>query len=191
VAQFEAEFDADGLLQSITPGTGTTFDAVGGEIAFSLPSGPVTMSTGRIGESGGLTQIGSSYQPLNIGANGSPAGELQAVEVNEDGRVQAIYNTGIRRDLYQIPVADVSNPDGMTAAGNQAYRVSADSGDIYLWDAGDGPAGDISGYSLMESNTDIAAELTSLIETQRAYSSNAKIVQTVDEMLQETTNLKR
>jgi flagellar hook protein FlgE len=43
----------------------------------------------------------------------------------------------------------------------------------------------------MESNTDIAAELTSLIETQRAYSSNAKIVQTVDEMLQETTNLKR
>jgi flagellar hook protein FlgE len=43
----------------------------------------------------------------------------------------------------------------------------------------------------MESNTDIAAELTNLIETQRAYSSNATIVQTVDEMLQETTNLKR
>ena len=191
IAQFEAEFDANGVLQSITPGAGATFDGVEGEIAFTLPSGPVTMSTGRIGESNGLTQIGSSYQPLNIGSNGSPAGELQTVEVSEDGRVQAIYNTGVRRDLYQIPVADVSNPDGMTAAGNQAYRVSADSGDIYLWDAGDGPAGDISGYSLMESNTDIAAELTSLIETQRAYSSNAKIVQTVDEMLQETTNLKR
>ena len=43
----------------------------------------------------------------------------------------------------------------------------------------------------MESTTDIAAELTDLIETQRAYSSNAKIGQTVDEMLQETTNLKR
>jgi len=120
-----------------------------------------------------------------------PLVQVQTIEVSEDGRVQAIYNTGIRRDLYQIPVAEVSNPDGMTAAGNQAYRVSADSGDVYLWDAGDGPAGDISGYSLMESNTDIAAELTSLIETQRAYSSNAKIVQTVDEMLQETTNLKR
>jgi len=88
-------------------------------------------------------------------------------------------------------VADVPNPNGMTAANNQAYRVSADSGDLYFWDAGSGPAGDYAGYALMESNTDIARELTQLIETQRAYSSNAKIIQTVDEMLQETTNLKR
>ena len=39
--------------------------------------------------------------------------------------------------------------------------------------------------------TDVAAELTNLIQTQRAYSSNAKVIQTVDEMLQETTNIKR
>ena len=44
---------------------------------------------------------------------------------------------------------------------------------------------------LMLDLTDIANELTQLIQTQRAYSSNAKIIQTVDEMLQETTNLKR
>jgi flagellar hook protein FlgE len=37
----------------------------------------------------------------------------------------------------------------------------------------------------------VAAELTQLIQTQRAYSSNAKIITTVDEMLQETTNMKR
>ena len=36
-----------------------------------------------------------------------------------------------------------------------------------------------------------ATELTSMIQTQRAYSSNAKVIQTVDEMLQETTNIKR
>ena len=39
--------------------------------------------------------------------------------------------------------------------------------------------------------TDVAGELTNLIQTQRAYSSNAKVIQTVDEMLQETTNIKR
>jgi len=39
---------------------------------------------------------------------------------------------------------------------------------------------------------DVAAELTNMIRTQRAYSSNANVViQTVDEMLQETTNIKR
>ena len=77
------------------------------------------------------------------------------------------------------------------AIDNQSFRVTRDSGSLYLWDPGSGPAGDVVGYTLMESNTDIATELTNLIETQRAYSSNAKIVQPVDEMLQETTNLKR
>ncbi len=81
--------------------------------------------------------------------------------------------------------------NGLNALDSQAFSVSASSGSLYLWDAGSGPVGSISGFSLMESTTDIAAELTDLIETQRAYSSNAKIVQTVDEMLQETTNLKR
>ena len=57
--------------------------------------------------------------------------------------------------------------------------------------AGSGPTGSIQGFARENSTTDIANELTQLIQTQRAYSSNAKIIQTVDEMLQETTNLKR
>ena len=49
----------------------------------------------------------------------------------------------------------------------------------------------LGGYAREASTTDVAEELTYLISTQRAYSSNAKIIQTVDEMLQETTNIKR
>ena len=60
-----------------------------------------------------------------------------------------------------------------------------------LWDAGDGPTGAVVGYAREGSTTDVAGELTALIQTQRAYSSNAKVIQTVDEMLQETTNIKR
>ena len=62
---------------------------------------------------------------------------------------------------------------------------------MFLWDAGDGPTGDLLGFTREESATDIANELTNMIQTQRAYSSNAKVIQTVDEMLQETTNIKR
>ena len=139
----------------------------------------------------GLTQLGTSFSPYNVTKDGSPVGDLQSVEVTPGGFVEAVYNTGFRRTIYQIPVAEVPNPNGMEALGGQAYTTSADSGDVYFWDAGDGPTGTYEGYALMESNTDVASELTSLIETQRAYSSNAKIIQTVDEMLQETTNLKR
>ena len=69
--------------------------------------------------------------------------------------------------------------------------MSPNSGSFFLWDAGDGPTGAVVGYAREGSTTDVAAELTDLIQTQRAYSSNAKVIQTVDEMLQETTNIKR
>jgi len=191
VAAFDVQFNANGTLGTITPGAGAAYNTTSGNVSLTLPSGPIEMFVGTSGTSGGLSQIGSGFQTQNVSANGSPAGELQSVEFAPDGSLEAIYNTGARRVIFQIPVAAVSNADGLTARGNQAYSVSRESGDVYLWDAGDGPSGELVGYSLMESNTDIAAELTSLIETQRAYSSNAKIVQTVDEMLQETTNLKR
>jgi flagellar hook protein FlgE len=73
----------------------------------------------------------------------------------------------------------VPSPDGLTALDNQAYAVSPQSGSFFLWNAGQGPTGTVSGYALASSNTDLAQELTNLIQTQRAYSSNAKVVQTV------------
>jgi flagellar hook protein FlgE len=79
----------------------------------------------------------------------------------------------------------------MVALDQQTYIPSPESGTYFLWDAGEGPTGDVVSYAREESTTDVATELTSMIQTQRAYSSNAKVIQTVDEMLQETTNIKR
>ena len=93
--------------------------------------------------------------------------------------------------IYQIPVADMPNPNGLRVLDNQCFALSQASGSLFLWNAGEGPTGGIEGFAREQSTTDIANELTQLIQTQRAYSSNAKIIQTVDEMLQETTNLKR
>lgn len=191
VGGIDLRFGPDGLLETINANNNATYDPVSGNLAFATSAGPISAFIGRSGENGGLTQLGATFSPFDVQSNGSPVGELQSVDITPDGFVQAIYDTGVRRTLFQIPVASVTNPDGLTAVDNQAFARSADSGDIYLWNAGDGPTGEIAGFTLMESTTDIAAELTALIETQRAYSSNAKIIQTVDEMLQETTNLKR
>lgn len=194
IASFTVAFNATtngGSLASITPGAGGTYDPVTGEMEFNVASGTINAFIGRPNETTGFSQLGSDFSPYSITKDGSPVGDLQSIEINQEGYLEAIYNTGFRRTLYQIPVAEVPNANGLTARDSQAYSISNRSGDVYLWDAGDGPTGGYSGYALMESNTDIASELTSLIETQRAYSSNAKIIQTVDEMLQETTNIKR
>ena len=191
VLQFNVAFNSDGTLDTVTPAGGANYNAQEGTIGMTLPSGPVEIFIGRPDTSQGFSQVGLAFQTQNVTVNGSPAGELQSIEITADGELEAIYNSGQRRTLFKVPVAVVSNPNGLAAGDGQSFQVTRESGNMYLWDAGNGPAGDVSGYSLMESNTDIATELTNLIETQRAYSSNAKIVQTVDEMLQETTNLKR
>jgi flagellar hook protein FlgE len=180
-----------GRILTATASGGATYDSATGAISLTLPHGPVSVNIGRPDDSQGITQLAAPFSPTNVAKNGAPIGDLKSIEIDDNGYLQAVYDTGLRRTLYQIPVGDVPNMNGLEALDGQAYKVSGSSGNMYLWDAGSGPVGGVSGYSLMESTTDIAAELTDLIETQRAYSSNAKIVQTVDEMLQETTNLKR
>ncbi len=182
---------AGGQLGTVTAAGGATYDSATGLVSLNLSHGPAEIFIGRPGVKEGMTQLSAPFSPTDVTKNGWPIGDLQSVEVDEHGLLQAVYDTGFRRTLYQIPVGDVPNMNGLNAMDSQAFSISGSSGNLYLWDAGTGPVGGISGYALMESTTDIASELTDLIETQRAYSSNAKIVQTVDEMLQETTNLKR
>ncbi|MEQ3747592.1 MAG: flagellar hook-basal body complex protein [Henriciella sp.] len=195
IGQLEMTFNdqqgTGGTLASVTGTNGATYDPLTGKVSLTLPHGPVEVEIGGPNSNGGLTQLSAEFSPTSITKDGSPIGDLQFVEIDDNGFLQAIYDTGFRRPLYQIPVADVPNTNALQARDGQAFSVSGASGDLYLWDAGSGPVGQVAGYALMESTTDIASELTDLIETQRAYSSNAKIVQTVDEMLQETTNLKR
>lgn len=195
VATFDVVFDdtttTGGSILTVTPGAGATYDATTGEIGITIASGPLNVEIGVPGGNGPLTQLSSSFAPVGVRADGAPIGSLSAIEISEEGMLDVIFDTGFRRTIYQIPLADVPNINGLNAFDNQTFAVSQASGDFYLWDAGTGPVGTTIGFSLTESTTDIAAELTDLIQTQRAYSSNAKIIQTVDEMLQETTNLIR
>lgn len=195
VGEYTLTFDdtrgAGGTLASVAVVSGGTYDAATGVIGLTVAGGPLDLNIGMIGANDGMTQLSNSFAPVQISKNGSPVGNLTAVEVDSNGLVNAIYDAGFTRTIYQIPLVDVPNANGLISLTNQTYQVSPDSGPFFLWDAGDGPVGEVIGFSREESSTDVAAELTDLIQTQRAYSSNAKVIQTVDEMLQETTNIKR
>ncbi|EEW26568.1 flagellar hook protein FlgE [Rhodobacter ferrooxidans] len=180
-----------GTIASVTTVSGGAYNAADGTLALTVAGGPLTMTIGKVGDPNGLTQLSDSFAPTSITKNGSPVGNLMEVEVDENGYLTASYDTGFTRRLYQIPLVDTPNLNGLIALNNQTYQISPNSGSFFLWDAGDGPTGAVVGYSREGSTTDVAAELTNLIQTQRAYSSNAKVIQTVDEMLQETTNIKR
>ncbi|WP_343116376.1 flagellar hook-basal body complex protein [Ostreiculturibacter nitratireducens] len=188
---FDDSRGSGGTLASVNTISGGAYDAVAGTLDLTVAGGPLTVTIGKLGDPNGLTQLSDSFAPTSITKDGSPVGNLTAVEVDENGYITATYDTGFTRRIYQIPLVDVPNPNGLIALNNQTYQISPNSGSFFLWDAGDGPTGAVVGYAREGSTTDVAAELTALIQTQRAYSSNAKVIQTVDEMLQETTNIKR
>lgn len=180
-----------GTLASVTTMSGGAYDPANGQLQVDLAGGPVRLSIGQPGQPDGLTQLSSTFAPVSLTKNGSPVSNLVSVEVDDNGYLHGVFDQGFTRRLYQIPVVDVQNPNGLVAADDQTYQISIASGAFYLWNAGDGPVGKMVAYAREESTTDVARELTHLIQTQRAYSSNAKVIQTVDEMLQETANLKR
>ncbi len=195
IGEYELVFDASrasgGTLQAVTVLSGGAYNPANGELALTVAGGPLDLSIGRIGDPNGLTQLSDSFAPTSITKDGSPVGNLTAVEIDVNGYVTATYDTGFTRTIYQVPLVDVPNPNGLISNSNQTYQISPQSGSFFLWDAGDGPTGEVIGFTREGSTTDVAGELTNLIQTQRAYSSNAKVIQTVDEMLQETTNIKR
>ncbi|WP_281981087.1 flagellar hook protein FlgE [Thalassorhabdomicrobium marinisediminis] len=180
-----------GRLLSVTDTTGGAYDGSDGTISVGVDGGSIDIEIGRLGEAGGLTQLSDAFAPVSVSKNGSPVGNMTSVEVDSNGFVHAYFDSGVSRTIYQVPMVDVSNVNGLQTDDHQTYSVTPESGAFYLWDAGDGPTGDVVSYAREESTTDVAGELTQLIQTQRAYSSNAKVIQTVDEMLQETTNIKR
>ncbi len=195
IGEYTLQFDdtqaAGGTLLSVTTISGGAYDPTTGAMIVNVAGGPLELNIGRAGSADGMTQLSDTFAPVSISKDGSAVGNMTAVEVDANGFVHAFFDTGITRTIYQVPLVDVPNPNGMVSLDNQTYLPSPDSGSFFLWNAGDGPTGDIVSYAREESTTDVAAELTSMIQTQRAYTSNAKVIQTVDEMLQETTNIKR
>ena len=183
IGEYDLTFDssrgAGGTLASVSVVSGGAYDAATGQLALTVAGGPLSITIGKLGDTNGLTQLSDSFAPVSITKDGSPVGNLTGVEVDENGFITASYDTGFVRRIYQIPLVDVPNINGLKSLSNQTYQVSPSSGSFFLWDAGTGPTGKVAGYAREGSATDVAAELTSLIQTQRAYASNAKVIQTV------------
>jgi flagellar hook protein FlgE len=88
-------------------------------------------------------------------------------------------------------MASIRNPESLIAVGNNNYQLSARSALPAIGLPGTGGRGSIQGGAVEFSTVDIAREFTQLIVLQRGYQANAKVVTTVDEISQDTINLKR
>ena len=116
---------------------------------------------------------------------------MNGVSISDEGYVIASFSNGEQQKLYKLPISNFFNPLALNPLSGNVYSETAASGTFNLREAGIGGAGTISPSSLEAANVDIADEFTKMIVTQRAYSANARIVTTTDEMLDELIRISR
>jgi len=142
----------------------------------SLPNVEINFGTN------GLTQFANSSgtaQVTEIEQNGYAAGSLQSVSVDTNNRIVGSFSNGQTIPLAQITLATFNGADALQALSGDAFAATPESGNpIYSG------TGTIEGSSLESSNVDIATQFSQLIVAQQAYSANARVMSTADQMVQ-------
>ena len=157
---------------------------------FGSGNQTINLNLGTFGGTTGVTQFaGSTYSLLGLTQDGVPPGSFSGVTTQANGNVIVNYNNGQTRTIAQIPLVTFNAPDALQSQNGQSFTATPSSGSPLAEAASSNGAGNLVVGSVEGSNVDIATEFTNLIVAQQAYSSNAKVVTTADQMLQATLQM--
>lgn len=113
------------------------------------------------------------------------------VTINASGEVLVkLQDQTNLTNVGQIQLATFANDAGLEAIGNNILLETEASGTAVVNNPGEPGYGELEQGALETSNVNIVQEMTSLIQAQRAYEMNSKIIQTGDEMLSTVSNLR-
>ncbi|RDC59152.1 Flagellar basal-body rod protein FlgG [Alteripontixanthobacter maritimus] len=157
--------DGDGFFQVELPG---------GQLGYTRAGNFTLSAEGQL-----VTPQGYAVQP----AIEIPPG-VQSVTVGPDGTVTAVLpGESAPAELGQLTTATFANPNGLRAQGSNFLVETAASGAAELDVAGTNGRGSVRQGMLEASNVNVVEELVEMIEAQRAYEINSKMISAVDEML--------
>ncbi|MBV8808763.1 MAG: flagellar basal-body rod protein FlgG, partial [Acidobacteriaceae bacterium] len=115
----------------------------------------------------------------------------QNVTIAQDGTVSfSTPGQTATQKAGQIQLANFQNPAGLNSIGNNLYTATDASGDPQVANPG-GPEGLgtlLQGYT-EQSNVDVVSEFVNLIQSQRAYEANSRVVKAADEMYQQINQI--
>jgi flagellar basal-body rod protein FlgG len=175
--------DTQGTLQT----TGNALDmAIEGNGFFQvqMPDGSTGYTrAGNFNLTAEGTVVTSDGKPL-IPQIQVPEGAT-AITIGNDGTVSAtLPGQAEATELGRIETARFANPTGLQSLGDNMLKETAASGAPQVGAAGAEGRGSIRQGSLEGSNVNVVEELVDMIETQRAYEVNSKMIKATDEMLQ-------
>jgi flagellar hook protein FlgE len=181
-------FDGNGVL------TSPTADVTGINIT-GLADGATDMSlTWNLYDANNnpkLTQVASASTTSTTFQDGYASGTLLNFNVGSDGVIAGTFTNGKTSPIAQIVLSRFANQQGLLRQGDNSYTATLASGDPVVGTPGDGGRGTLTGGSLEQSNVDIATEFAKMIVAQRGFQANAKMVTTLDQITQDTINLRQ
>jgi len=133
-----------------------------------------------------VTADGFPIVPRIILPEGAEPGSLL---IGMDGVVTIKIN-GETQDLGQIMLANFINPSGLSSQGRNFYTSTTASGEAIVGAPNQNGIGRLAQGQLENSNVNIVEEMVNMITAQRAYEINAKVIQTSDQILQATNNIR-
>ncbi len=168
------------------PATGALTPASLKSLTLAVPGGATLTLDMK-----GMVQLAADYKVLDATVNGNAPSSVDRIEIDNDGTLYTVYESGARVATFKIPLADVPSPDNLTALPGNVFMPSTESGAVQVGFSTAGGLGTIVSGALESSTVDLASELTSMIESQRGYTANSKVFQTGSELLDVLVNLKR
>jgi flagellar basal-body rod protein FlgG len=152
-----------------------------GTTAYTRAGSMQLNSTGQLVTADGYTVLPSITVPTTA----------TAVTVNASGQVLAtVAGQTNQQTLGQLQLANFVNPVGLDAIGNNLLKETQASGTPTTGNPQTTSLGSIVQGSLETSNVDVVSEVTNLISAQRAYEMNSKVINTADQMLNTTNQMK-
>lgn len=183
-----ARFNNDGSLASYNPKT-LNFSPNNG----ATPNQQIKLSFGTSGSNDGLVSSNSASTLTGQATDGYTSGNLKpdAIRVDDKGNILGEFTNGKTFAVAKIAMASVANNSGLEEIGGNLFKVTANSGNIVVGEAGTGGRGEMKTSALEMSNVDLSRSLTELIIIQRGYQANSKTISTSDQMLQTLIQLKQ
>jgi len=177
-----------------------SLSATGGDLDIAIDGNGYLEVTLPSGQSG-YTRDGAlkrSADGLIVTSDGFPVvpeitipTDARSLSINAAGEVYAYFqDTAEAQMIGQIDLAGFTNPKGLEAMGSNLFLETEASGPALVSSPGTDGLGTLRQGYLEDSSVDPVREITELIEAQRGYELNAKVISAADQMLGATTQVR-
>jgi flagellar basal-body rod protein FlgG len=174
--------------------------ATGGDLDIAIDGQgylEVTLPSGRSAytRDGGLKRSADGLIVTSEGFSVAPEivipSDARSISINSDGEVYAYFDDTTEAEILgQFSLSGFTNPKGLEAMGSNLFVETEASGPALTASPGEEGLGTIRQGYLEDSSVDAVREITELIEAQRGYELNAKVISAADQMLGATTQVR-